>query len=429
MKMGASSGNFREYTLDNGLKVGLQETPTETIAGRLRVFHGALGEKPGEEGLAHFLEHVLMSGGSRRFSPEEADEIKARFGEYNAYTRLDETLFPVDMLAEDVELYLDFISDMTFNPRFDQTRLEQERQRVLRETADEKSQSRFGEDREFLESFYGKNSPHIYLILGREEVVGKASAEDLAKFHSRGYHANNMDLILVGALPKNIEILIQDRFSGMPRGTGKRFQFPRNKQLEQKVVLHTLAPDLCNHSTPEESSAQLYISFFAPTDQDEDFYAAKMMTSILGRGPNSRLFKTISQNLGLSYSVGASYDGSNNKGQIQVWGTVHAQRSEEAMDAVFSEFVKMRSDLIDEEELDRLKRDSLYKIAKTFETNAGHANAIALKWDKDLTPQIHLERTAAVTPEMIREAASRYLPADKENGKYVLLLRDPLKDS
>lgn len=68
--------NYREYKLDNGLFVALQKTSTQTIAGRLRVKHGALNEKPGEEGIAHFLEHVLATGGSKKYSP--ADILKVQ---------------------------------------------------------------------------------------------------------------------------------------------------------------------------------------------------------------------------------------------------------------------------------------------------------------------------------------------------------------
>src|SRR3989338_11364605 len=134
--MATFNGNYREFRLDNGLLVAFQETPTQTIAGRLRVWHGALNERPDEKGTAHFLEHTLMTGGSRKYAPEEADVISGKFVEFNALTELDKTLFPVDMLAEDAPLFLEYISDAVFDPRFETTRVEEERQRVLRETAD-----------------------------------------------------------------------------------------------------------------------------------------------------------------------------------------------------------------------------------------------------------------------------------------------------
>jgi zinc protease len=425
--MATINGNYREFKLDNGLFVALQETPTQTISGRLRAWHGALNEREGEEGIAHFLEHTLMTGGSLEYNPERADEIRGTFGSFNAFTGLDRTSFPVDMLAEDSELFLKYISDATFNPRFDTTRVEEERQRVLRETADAKSNPRFKDNKAYGEAFFGNDSLYTYFILGDEAVVGSASVDTLKGFHQRGYHPNNMDLILVGALPKNIEDLIQENFGQFPSGDGKKVEFTKNPQLYELTILHTHAPELYNHENPEQSSAQLSISLVAPTETEEDSYAVDMLVNILGGDANSRLFTSVSQRKGLAYGIGAQYSIGNNKGSITIGGNVHSARANEAVEAIFEEMAKLRTDLVPQDNLERLKRNSRYNIAKTFETNSGHVNAIELKMDKGLTPEYHLERMEAVTPEKIREAAVKYFPQNRTDGKYVLLLRDPLK--
>ncbi len=425
--MATINGNYREFRLDNGLFVALQETPTQTVSGGLRVWHGALNEEKGEEGIAHFLEHILMTSGSQKYDPKRADEIRGIFGSFNAFTGLERTFFPVDMLAEDSQLFLEYVSDTAFNPRFETSRVEEERQRVLRETADAKSNPKFKDDRAYGEAFFGQNSPHTYFILGNEAVVGSASVDTLRGFHERGYHPNNMDLILVGALPKNIEELVQQNFGQFQSGSGEKVEFPRNPQLYGATVLHTSAPELYNHENPKQSSAQLTIGIVAPTETDENSYAVNMLINILGGDANSRLFQSVSQRKGLAYGVGALYDGSNNKGVIYISGSVHSVRANEAIDAIFEEMAKLRTDLVSPESLERLKRNSRYNIAKTFETNAGHVNAIELKMDKGLTPEHYLERMEAVTPEKIREAAVKYLPQNRADGRYVLSLRDPLK--
>jgi len=421
------NGNYREFKLDNGLSVALQETPTQTVAGRLRVLHGALNEKKGEEGLAHFLEHTLVNGGSKKYSPEKANEIMDKFGFFNAYTGLEKTFFPVDMLSEDTPSYLECISDAAFNPSLEASKVEQERQRVLREIADDKSNPAFKDNKAYLEAFFGKGSPHIYSVLGDEEIISSASREDLNSFYKRGYHPNNMDLILVGALPKNIEKLVQETFGNFPVGNGKRIKFPRNPKLTSSKIFHTYAPELLNQENPNSSSAHLRISLVAPTDADEDSYATDMLAKILGGQGNSRLFENVSQKKGLAYGIGAGYHGTNNQGRITIGGSIHALRANEAIDANFEEMAKLRTDLVSQESLEKLKRDSQYRIAKTFETNSGHVNAIEWKMDEGLTPEYHMKKMNEVTPEKIREAAIKYLPQSREEGKYVLSLRDPLK--
>jgi len=425
--MASVNNSYREFTLKNGLLVALQETSTQTVSGRLRVWHGSLNEHSGEEGLAHFLEHALMAGGSKRFSPEIADQVRGAFGSFNALTGLDKTFFPVDMLAEDAQLFLAYISDMVFNPEFDASKIEGERQRILRETADEKSSSEFKDNQELKEAFFGKNSPHAYFGLGSEAVVGSASVESLRNFHGQGYHPNNMDLILVGALPKNIDELVEQNFGSFKPGNRTKVEFPRNPPLQGAAILHTFAPELVNHDDPEQSSARLSILLVAPAQTDEDSYAVNMLVSILGGNAVSTLFTNVSQKKGLAYKLGAQYGNDNNTGTIHISGSIPSVRADEAIDAIFEEMVKLQAELVSQEILERLKRNARYSMAKVSETNAGRAYSIELMMDTGLALECLFERMEAVTPEKIMDAAVKYFPQSRADGKYVLMLRDPLK--
>ena len=72
--------NYRKYRLENGLVVALQDTSTQTVSTKLIVNQGSSHEKEGEEGLAHFLEHCLVTGGSQKYDPISADKINGSFG-------------------------------------------------------------------------------------------------------------------------------------------------------------------------------------------------------------------------------------------------------------------------------------------------------------------------------------------------------------
>ena len=425
--MGDLNADYRELRLDNGLVVALQNTPTSTINGRLRVHHGGLHEREGEEGLAHFLEHTIMMAGGKKFTPKVAKEIMGTFGHINATTSSHETCFPVGMIAEDLELYLDFISDIAFNPRLDSDKVNQEREIVLRETADARSIPTFQDNKDFMDALYGEDSPHAYFVLGKEEVVDKATPHDLREFHQRGYSPNNMDLILVGALPENVDELVIRYFSDKSRGPGQKFNFPINPALKRKTILHRHAPEILNHQHPDQSSAGLSIGFVGPTQDAEDSYATSRLTDILGGDANSRLFKKVREEMGLAYGIGSSYLAGNNMGSVNISGSVQSTRANEAIDAIFTEMEHLKNNLVDKEELDRIKRNHIYGLLKYFESNDGHANGIEIKWDKGLTPELHLKKMNAVTPEMVREAARKYFPENRDDGKYVLLLRDPLK--
>jgi len=425
--MAIINGNYREFKLDNGLHVALQETPTQTICGRLRINSGALNEEPGQEGLAHFLEHVLVNGGSRKFDISKIRGIRASLGYNNASTSKDETNFIIDILPQDIDMSLEFMADSTFYPRLDEKSIDIERQRVLREISDYKSAPYFRDMKTANEALYGKDSPHIYSALGKEEVIAIATQEDLRKLHEKGFCSDNSDIILVGALPENIEELVKKHFTNIPRGKKQKFNFPRIRPLKNKTIIHTPAPDLYNHDNPEQSNAFTALAFLGPTETDKDSYATRVLATILAGNNNSRIPLRIAD-AGLSYHVNCVYQDANNDGLLTFKGNVHSKRINEALDLIFEQFKKTKEDLVYPGELDLLKKQLAYQFSKEFETNSGHAGAIEIKMDKGLTADDFIKGMSSVTPEQIREAANKYLPADRESGKYVLLIRDPLKE-
>lgn len=419
---------YREFMLDNGLFVALQRTPSETVAGRLRVWHGALNERKGEEGLAHLLEHVILAGGSKKYTPEESDKLRLTIPSINASTGQRKTIFKGEMLTDDVDLFLEYVADISFNPSFDQERFSKEKSRVLREVADKKSNPLFMDNRTYAEAVFGKDSPHAYSPLGNETIIKNATVDDLRKFHSRGYYPNNMDILIAGSLPERLEKLIQRNFAEYKVGSIERVQLPANEYLTDKTIIHTYAPDLYNYENPLQSSAQLGITFIALAENEEDAYALEVLAGILSQDSDSGIFKEVSQKKGIAYSLGAHYHNQNNQGLFCLGGKVDASRKNEAIESIFEKINELKEREVSETELYALKRKYQYNTAKSFETNRGIINAIELKIDKGITPKDYIQKQGQVTPAKLKRVAEKYLPSGPEEKGYVLLLRDPLKE-
>ncbi|MBU4070311.1 MAG: insulinase family protein [Nanoarchaeota archaeon] len=419
------NGKYRQYELENGLVVALQNTPTQTIASKLRVNFGSSHEREGEEGMAHFLEHCLVSGGSQKYDTLTADDIRGSFGYFNAFTNLGRTFFVGQMLTKDLETWLDYTSDHTLRPRFDKERVDGERGRVLSEISDTKSNPTHYANQKFNAIFY-RGHPKGKFTLGKEEVVKNADFAKISGFHSRGFHPNNMDLVIVGGLPKNIEYLVHQYFGAMPKGENTRKIFPEIKPIQGKKVIHRSAPERYNADNPEESSAQILLASTCPAEPHQDEYALRTMSQILGGDTNSFLFQNMGLKKGLAYNVSTSYSGDYNCGEFNANANVPANRIDEAVDILFGEIERIKTQRVPDKTVDRIKRSAKYNIAKTFESNEGHISAIEMKLDKGFTPEIFMEGYDKVTPERILEVANKYLP-DQKKGNYVLYIGDPLK--
>jgi len=424
--MNKINGNYKIYNLDNGLNVALQKTPNKTISGVLKVDYGAVHEKKGEEGIAHFLEHALISGGTKKYSPKVAEKLIGQLGYFNAMTTLDKTSFISDMLPEDLESYINFISELAFNPRLDETKVKEEKQRVLREIGIKKSKANFNDISAYRNAILGDH-PSKQEILGNETIIENGNPKQLRKFHDRGYHAKNMNLILVGDLSTGIEEIIEDCFGDKPRGSNHKYKFPEASPLKEKKKIHNYAPDLRNKNNLKESNSEITIGFYAPHSKKEGAYEIRMLNHIFGGDFSSRLFKELSKKNGLAYSIASSYNGDYNKGVVEVNTSVPSIKQNQAINLIFKEIDKLRKNKVSEYELNRANKNIRYKLANHLDTTAGKIDAIETHMESGESPKDIMQKYAAITPRDLLNVANKYFPESKEDGKYVLLIRDALK--
>jgi len=418
--MGTINGNYRQYKLDNGLTVALQNTPTETFTARLRVNQGAYHEREGEEGLAHLLEHCLATGGSCKYSPEDTDEIMEPWG-WNVVTGIGRTILLCSALAEDLGLWLDLTSDQVFRPRFDLDRMWGERQRILREIADCKSHPTHLIDEELRKAVY-RGHPKGRFILGKEEVVRSKRLKDIQEFYSRGFCPINMTLMIAGGLPKDIDDLVRRYFSDFRPGKDTTIKFPKLDLLRERKIIHKPAPEAVNHEYPGESSAKIQINYVGPANEEPNEYAVRIMNKILG----TRLYQSLGRVSGLAYNTSTGYDGTYNAGELNISASVPASRVDNSIKAIFDQTKKMRKECVGKETVERAKKLVRLELAKSFETNEGHVQAIETLLDYGVTSKGIRAGFNKVTPEMIRDAANKYLP-DNDSNNYVLTILDPLK--
>ncbi len=430
-------GNIEAYALDNGLNVHLFYTPTNTIFGRVRTKIGGLHEKKGEEGIAHFLEHVIINAGSKKYSPKEQKNIRASLGYTNANTNRERTMFPAGMNSNQLEIYLDYASDMVFHPRLDPKGVNQERKRVLREISDYKGNS-FFTDWKIFQDALARNSIHPYFVLGNEDVVNSVTPENLGKFHERKYSTSNSDVILVGGLPKNTKDLIAKYFEKKSPGKKTEITYPKVTSLKKQTFIHTSAKDLLRKDSPEKSNSDIYLGVVVPSEKSQTSPTIKVLNEILGVGSTSRLHDKISRELGLAYYIGSYYDGDDNFGNVVINGSIDNKGIDQAKKAIFEEIHKLKEDRVSKKELADAKSRLKYRTSSSVDgawkiilgrdpLNIQKLSQLEKELDTEKSIKDELSEIDSVTLEEIQKAAQLYLP--EKNGNYVFMVRDPLKES
>ena len=176
----------------------------------------------------------------------------------------------------------------------------------------------------------------------------------------------------------------------------------------------------------EEGLAHFLEHVIVPPRNHPDFAILKLLGSVIGGGSNSRMFQALSRRKGLAYRVSGGYFGGDNFGDIYVRGNFLARRTEEAIDTIFDEFERIKSEGVTEVELDAKKKGANYMIAKSFETNRSRLEMIRDVLTFGTNPEQFYREIAEASSERIVEIARKYLPSSREDNGYGILIRNPL---
>ena len=213
--------DFREKTLDNGLRVITLEDPTSPIVAVHLWYHvGSKDEQPERQGFAHMFEHMMFRGTDRLGTEEHFKHIRRNGGSCNAYTSFDQTVYIQTLPANQLELALWLEAERMGFLRIDQTSFDTERKIVEEER-------RLGLNRPYgtlpekaLREVF-KVHPYGWTPIGNIAHLRASAAQELREFWNRYYVPNNATLVIVGDIKHDEAQKLAKRYFGwMPRGHG-----------------------------------------------------------------------------------------------------------------------------------------------------------------------------------------------------------------
>lgn len=403
-------------TLDNGFRVITDEVNSvESIGVGIWTGTGSRYEKEEENGIAHFLEHMIFKGTEKRTAVQIAEDIENVGGHFNAYTSREQTAYYVRLLSEYQDLGLDILADVLKNSTFDPNELERERDVILQEIG----RCYDTPDDVLFDHFFSATYPNQSVgwpILGTPETVGSISQAQLRNFISNHYQPHRMVLSAAGKL-KHEEIVAkaQELFGDM-KSDGRVFDktpakydsgwFVDSRELEQIHIVY---------------------GFKGFTYDDPLYYAAHIFSSILGGGMSSKLFQEVREKRGLVYAIQSFNSHLSDGGTFAIYAGTGKERITELNDTV-KEILLETPGNITAEEFNRSKiqlKSSLLmareSITVRFET---HANQL-LKHNRHIGPDEIKEKIENVTMEDLGKVAEHIKsaqpsiclvgPWDKEN--------------
>jgi zinc protease len=367
---GPNADAVRALTLDNGLRIIVwpdHAIPSVALYNFVRV--GSRNEVPGLTGLAHFFEHMMFNGTSRRAPGEFDREMEGRGGRNNASTSSDLTVYTDWFPRDALELVFDLESDRLANLAFTPQVIESERSVVYSERRLRVEDNSEGLLYEQVQATAFVAHPYQIPTIGWPSDIKSWRIEDLQLFYRTYYAPNNCTLVLVGDVqPDRVFALAQKYFGALkrqPATPAVRAQEP--EQLgERRLVLERRG-----------QNPLLQFAYKAPAASDVRWPAINLLATILSEGDASRLHRQIVEQQKIAVGVSAYWHEGFDPGLF--WITLTLPEGGDpriAQACVDSELARLVRDGVSETELRRAKNLTVSGFWQGFSTIDGRASLL-----------------------------------------------------
>jgi len=309
--------------LDNGARIATSAMQGSNVCHLgFHIPMGSRREKASEAGWSHFAEHMVLRGSEKYPSQKIINRILGRFGGCkNAETSALWTRFYAHVPAYGIGKTIGVLGDAIAHPLFSQPDIEIERNAILSEiqmAADDSASRLFHLVNESLWPRHPLGRP----IIGTAESIASIDANSLKAFHRARYTSRGAMFIAAGKVDHD-EIVervrpVFDALSDAPE--------PRYRRASPDWPVKPVAVDRC-----DKSGAGFIISFRGVADSDPRKHAQTLLTSILGGGSSSRLYRSVRERHGLAYAVGAFFGAEEDNGTICISAEVSPDSIEKAL--------------------------------------------------------------------------------------------------
>lgn len=387
-----------QWTLPNGLRIVGERLPylrSVSIGVWLRV--GSMMETPEENGLSHFLEHMVFKGTTHRTTRQIAEEMDAVGGQLNAFTGKDCTCLYAKVIDEDIALAVDVLSDLAINATMDADEFDKERGVILEEISMDEDSPEDLVHELLSQAMFGSQSLAMP-ILGTTELISNYKREDLLTYRAKHYRPEDTVVALAGNYdPAQVRELIEQYF-GAWQNPGKRLATPEEALLRGQVRVK------------EKDTEQLHLCLGFPGVGygAEGLYAQAVLNNVLGGSMSSRLFQRVREELGMAYSIYTYPNSYLGCGTFAVYAGVSPKNGQQVLEEIRRELKKLTDEGITEKEFREAKTQLRGGYLLGLESPGGRMQSLGrslLLLDRTFTPEETVQKIERVTMEDVMASA------------------------
>ncbi len=396
---------FYTHTFNNGIRIIHHKVPSQVAHCGLYINAGSRDEKPGEHGMAHFIEHLVFKGTVKRRAHHIINRLETVGGEINAYTSKEETCIYSSFMKEDLERSLELITDMTFQSVFPEKELAREKQVIIDEIIsyrDSPSELIFDDFEELV--FDG--DPIGRNILGTPKNLKKFDREDILRFIAGNYKTDQMVFSSVGNLEFSKVLKYAEKH--LARQSPNLSSAKRNGHITYKPA--TKAVRKRTHQT------HCIIGNLSFDLHDKRRMAMALLNNILGGpGMSARLNLALRERTGYAYNVESHFTAYSNTGIFTVYFGTERDKLNKCRALVLREFESLMKNRLSAIQLKRAKRQLRGQLTIGWENKESLMLSIGKSYMHfnrvDRVEEIH-EKIENITAGQLMEIANIVLNPD-----------------
>ena len=393
---------LRKTILPNGLTILTEAMPNlKSISLGVWLKKGSRHEREADNGISHFIEHLVFKGTMKRSAQEIALVIDRIGGQVDAFTGKEYTCFYFRALDEHLPVALDLISDIVLSPRFDEADIEKERKvifeeiRMVEDTPDELLYDLFSQS-------YWKGHPLSRPIQGTIDSVSKMTPERLLSHFRQAYVPSQMVIAAAGSLQ-------HDKLVGMIRAG---FESLDGIASNGRVKPPTFHPTVVKREKKNLEQLHVCIGLRAfPTNSDKR-YTLFVLNTVLGGNMSSRLWQRVREKEGLAYSVFSAVNSFLDCGFLMIYVATNPQKGDRVVELVAEELRRLKKEPPTRGEIQVAKENLKGSLMLSLESSSSRMMNLArqeIYFGRQFSMDEMLRSLDVVRPSHLQELAEELL--------------------
>lgn len=405
---------YQLYTLSNGIRIMYKYAPSAVSHACILVNAGSRDELPGQEGLAHFIEHLLFKETERRGTTQILNRLELVGADLNAYTTKEYTCIHASFLNPYLERTIDLFEDIVFHSTFPEDELEKERGVIQDEIASYLDQPEEAIMDDFEELLF-KDHPIGKNILGTTETVARMSRDDMQAFITTNYNTNEIIFAVVGNYDFNkVGKLGEKYFGGIaPNYTQKHRVTPNFAAVGKHIVYKPISQTHC------------VIGNTAYASSHKNKTGLLLLNNLLGgMGMSNRLNLEIREKHGIAYTIESNYTALTDTGIFSIYFGTDTGKADKAARLVHKELKKLREQKLGTLQLHQNKQKFIGQIALAEENRM----SLIISMAKSLVDFNYVDTLPQLFEKINNVTASQLLEISNEifdESKMMTLLFEP----